>query len=112
MTPPPTAAVFEQIRSHLVQVNAASSAVVLGALLLLAGLAATPSALKAQQPQEDRATAPGACSGPPMPAAPPRAAEGLFPVEHKSAVLCLAWSADGKWVATGTQDGTVRVTES
>src|SRR5262249_32504787 len=35
----------------------------------------------------------------------------LAKVEHKSPVLCLAFSADGATLATGCQDGTVRLTQ-
>lgn len=34
------------------------------------------------------------------------------PIEHKSPVLCLAWSADGRRLATGTHDGTIRIGEA
>jgi Anaphase-promoting complex subunit 4 WD40 domain/WD domain, G-beta repeat len=40
-------------------------------------------------------------------AGPPR-----FQVEHKSAVVNVAWSPDGKQVAVSTRDGTVRISES
>jgi RNA polymerase sigma factor (sigma-70 family) len=42
----------------------------------------------------------------PLGAGPPR-----LQVEHKSIVMCLAWSPDGKRVATGTKEGAVRITD-
>ena len=35
----------------------------------------------------------------------------LLQVEHKAEVLCAAWSPDGKTLATGCQDGTIRLTD-
>src|SRR5947208_15174517 len=36
----------------------------------------------------------------------------LGQIEHKSEVLCAAWSFDGKTLATGCQDGTIRLSDS
>lgn len=43
--------------------------------------------------------------------APLRGQPGV-PIEHKGAILCVAWSPNGQWLATGAQDGTIRVTEA
>jgi RNA polymerase sigma factor (sigma-70 family) len=43
----------------------------------------------------------------PLNTGPPR-----FQVEHKSPILCVAWSPDGKRVATGTKDGAIAVIEA
>src|SRR5580765_6385252 len=43
----------------------------------------------------------------PASAQPPR-----VKVEQKSQVLCVAWSPDGKWLATGTKDGTVYIIDA
>src|SRR5438874_96775 len=36
----------------------------------------------------------------------------LGQIEHKSEVLCAAWSYDGKTLATGCQDGTIRLSDA
>lgn len=46
------------------------------------------------------------------PGLPPRAGPPRVLVEHQSPVLCLGWSADGRQLAAGTQDGTVHVTDA
>ncbi len=43
---------------------------------------------------------------------PPRAGPPRLLVEHQSPVASLAWSADGRRLAAGTQDGTVHATEA
>jgi hypothetical protein len=44
-------------------------------------------------------------------AAPAGAQSPVREIAHKSPVLSLAWSPDGKTLATGSQDGTIRVVE-
>src|SRR5262249_35805380 len=56
----------------------------------------TLPAKEADQPKTDQAVR----AGPPRPL-----------VEHQEPVKCMAWSADGRWLGAGTQDGTVHVTE-
>jgi len=43
----------------------------------------------------------------PLGAGPPR-----VQVEHNSPVLSLAWSPNGQWIATGTKDGTIHITDA
>jgi WD40 repeat protein len=40
-----------------------------------------------------------------------RAEPPLLQIEHKQGILCLAWSADGKVLATGSHDGMIRFTQ-
>jgi RNA polymerase sigma factor (sigma-70 family) len=45
-----------------------------------------------------------------LPAA--QAGPARMQIEHKSPVLSLAWSLNGRWIATGTKDGTLRITDT
>ena len=51
-----------------------------------------------------------ACGGWPVGAAEPVMAEGLLVIKaHRDYVKCVAFSPDGKWLATGSQDKTVKI---
>jgi RNA polymerase sigma factor (sigma-70 family) len=87
-------------------------ALVVSSAGLLGHAAARPAALAAPlAPLQGQAPA-GKASGdsakqPPLPAAAAR-----LQVEHNSPVLSIAWSASGAWIATGTKDGAIHLTDT
>src|SRR5262249_61208212 len=73
------------------------------------GAAGGPARRGAAPPNE---ALPQPQGGPGAAARQPRAGPPRLLAEHPGPVTCLAWSADGRRLAAGTQDGTVHVTEA
>jgi RNA polymerase sigma factor (sigma-70 family) len=79
-----------------------------GAALLADQLSASPQEVGKEKAATDSAKA----GNPSITEAPRRAGPPRVLVEYKSPLTCMAWSPDGRVVATGTEDGAIHITEA
>jgi RNA polymerase sigma factor (sigma-70 family) len=109
--PPRVAALTEGVLKTmwLTRLKLATAAFLLVALACCGASVLAHQALAAGQPRPAQEPARGKEN---KAADPPRSAPPRSLAEYVSPVLCVTWSANGRWLAAGTKDGTVHVAEA